>query len=101
MGGECGVGVVSDFSSDYTMLGSSSAAAANNRYQLQHPSANAAGSPASVADLHYSTGGNLQQQQHQNNGLVPTTSISSGQLFHTHHGIGHFTSPAATYIPTG
>lgn len=106
--GECGVGVVSpDFGSDFTMLGSNSvSSSANNRYQLQHPSAPAGSagvSPgsATAGEQQYTSGNLHQQQQQQNNGLIPTTasSISSGQLFH--HGIGHFTSPAATYIPTG
>lgn len=112
------MGVVSDFSSEYTMLNSSS----SHRYQ-QHSGGGVVIVPSSAGSSGVSPGGasstgsidqhHLHHAHYASNNLqsnggissnasTPTGStISSGQLFHPHHAIGHFSSPSATYIPTG
>ena len=79
-----------DYSSDYLM-------SANNRYS-EAPKAEM--SPPGGEHGHYLT--------QPNTAPTPVTaaaaaaavaSITSGQIFHPHHTIGHYSSSTATYIP--
>ena len=104
--GDCNVGVVPDFGSDYAML-------STNRYHSNIVSANTgssaetSGTGGNVIEMNSSAGDQHNHYSHvQSNGVgsavsgsgsVNNSSVNSSQLFHSHQNMGHFT-PSAAYI---
>ncbi|XP_059350441.1 protein lozenge-like isoform X2 [Daphnia carinata] len=101
--GDCNVGLVSDFGSDYSMM-------STNRY---HSNIVAAGSVSSsegnggnVVEINPSTNDQHTHYAHvQSNGSTVSgtgsgnnSTVNSSQLFHSHHNMGHFAPSAAAFI---
>jgi len=104
--GECTSGPGADFSNEYAML-------SNSRYTVTSstPPSGAGGGGGSggvgvgvgveMGGVGVPVTGDHTSHYLQTNGSVGggVASLGSAQLFHPHAGLGHFSTPAATYIP--
>lgn len=103
--GDCNVGLVSDFGSDYSMM-------STNRYHSNIvatgsvSSSEGTGNGGNVVEINPSTNDqhNHYAQVQSNGSTVSGTgsgnnsTVNSSQLFHSHHNMGHFAPSAAAFI---